>query len=205
MSAALKALAWKRAIVLFPICLTIALFLISARLDLRSAPLGLSLQVVAGALVFSGAAAAAISVLMTVVTRISRKLWRKSLSGITLFTLKRAVGGYTGAVLAEAIGELRGHSVIRLPLGADSGVVVGERILAVSIATAEVLGIVEVQDVEKSFCLCSISGRLRIDFWDELESRSRRGLGPPEGAVFQREVPAGFWDFVKRIIQHWRG
>ena len=204
MSAVGKVIAWKRAIVLFPIYLTIALFLISARLDLRSAPLELSLQVVIWALLISGVAAAASSALLTAIARVSRKLWRKSLSGVTIFTLEKAVDVYTGAVLAEAIGELRGNSVIRLPIGADSGVVIGEKILAVSIATEEALGIVEVQDVEKSFCLCSISGRIHIDFWDELESRSRRGLSPPEGAVFQREIPTGFWDFVKRIIRHWR-
>lgn len=205
MPALWKILAWKRAVVLFPIYLTIALFLISARLDLRSAPLGLSLQAAAWALLISGIAAAVSSALLTAIARVSRKLWRKSLSGLAIFTLEKAVDAYAGPISAEAIGELRGNSVIRLPIGADSGVVIGEKILAVSIATEEVLGIVEVEDVEKSFCRCSISGRIHIDFWDELETRSRRGLAPPEGAVFQREIPAGFWDFVKRIIRHWRG
>lgn len=206
MSAALKAIAWKRAIVLFPIFLTVALFLINARLDLRYAPFGLALQVAAGVLLLSGVGAVAVSALITAVVRVSRKLWRKSLSGVTLFTLRQAVKGYCKPVQAHSIGEQEGNVVIKLPLGEDSGTLVGQRILAANTATGDIIGVVEPVEVREASCLCLVADRMdQTEFWEDLESRKRRDFSPPQGVVFSREIPDGFWDFTEKVTLHWRG
>lgn len=58
MSAALKAIAGKRAIVLFPVCLTVVLFLFGARLDLPAlSPTLLAVNAVLAAVSAGGATA----------------------------------------------------------------------------------------------------------------------------------------------------
>lgn len=202
MSAALKAIAWKRAIVLFPIFLTVALFLFGARLDLPAlSPTLLATNAVL-ALVSAGVATALLIIAGWGLSR----LWRKSLSRVTLFTVRRAVKGYCKPVQAHSIGEQEGNVVIKLPLGEDSGTLVGQRILAANTATGDIIGVVEPVEVREAACLCLVADRMdQAEFWEELESRKRRDFSPPQGVVFSREIPDGFWDFAEKVTLHWRG
>lgn len=202
MSAALKAIAWKRAIVLFPVCLTVALFLFGARLDLPAlSPTLLAVNAVL-AVVSAGVATAIVIMAGWGLSR----LWRKSLSRVTLFTLRRAIIAYSKPVQAHSIGEQEGSVIIKLPLGAAGGTLSGQRILASNAATGEVLGVVEPVEIREASCLCLVADRMdQAEFWDNLESRKRRDFSPPQGVVFSREIPDGFWDFAEKVTLHWRG
>ena len=95
--------------------------------------------------------------------------------------------------------------VIRLPLGEDSGMALGQGVRVVNLATEQLLGVLELLSVEKSSCVCVVSDRISLEFWEGLDERRRTDFRPPGGVLFYREIPEGFLDFAERIIPKWRG
>ena len=202
MVSALKAIAWRRVAFLFPVSLAVVLFLFGARLDLSALSPPLLAVNALLALVSAGFVTAA----LIIVPWCLRRLWRICLSWITLFILRRAIKAYSSPVQAHSIGEQEGSVVIKLPLGADSGTTLGQRILASNAATGDALGIVQPLEVRKSSCLCMVSDRMdRLEFWEGLENRKRSDFSPPSGVVFSREIPDNFGDFAEKVTLYWRG
>ena len=195
---------WKW-LALYAVVLAIVLFLFGAKLDLNVLPISLLAVNAVLALVAAGIVTLVLVVLAIALAWVAKKVWRKVLARVTLFTLLRAVDRYSAPVQAVSIGERNGSLVIRLPLGEDSGMVSGQRFSAINLATGGLLGVIESFDVEKLSCSCSLSGSINIEFWEELEARMRREFSPPAGVIFSREIPEGFWDLANGIIRHWGG
>ena len=193
-----EAIAWKRAIVQFPICLTIALFLFGAQLDLRSlSPAFLAVNA-ALAVVSAGIGTA---ILLSVAWGLSR-LWRLILSRVTLFTLRRAIETSSRKVAATGIGSRGGELIVSLPVGIQDGITRDAKFWATT-ATGERLGIVECVEVSEASCLCMVFAILNEDFWADLEARKSRDPSPPMGVDFVGYIPEGFLVDVQRFLRQW--
>lgn len=198
MSAALKAIAWKRAIVLFPIFLTVALFLFGVRLDLPA----LSPTLLAANAVLALVSAGVATALLIIAGWGLSRLWRKSLSRVTLFTVRRAVETSYRKVAATGIGGRGGELIVSLPIGIQDGITRGAKFW-VTTATGERLGIVECFEVSESSCLCTVFAMLNEDFWTDLDARKGRDPSPPMGVDFAGYIPEGFLVDVQRILKQW--
>lgn len=179
----------------------IALFFFENRLNLVEASWRLLVAYLAIVLALAGM----ITFALVILCWGSGRIWRKSLSQVTLLTLARAVEFYSKPAQADGIAEYNGHLVIKLPWGEDSGMVLGQRVLAANVATKEPLGILEPLEVWKSDCLCFVSDAVNVDFWEKLDERKGTDFSPPPGVVFSREIPEGFLEFTGRIVPYWRG
>lgn len=194
----LKAIAWKRAIVLFPVCLTVVLFLFGARLDLPALSPTLLAVNAALAVVSAGGATA---ILIIAGWGLSR-LWRKSLSRVTLFTLRRATETISRKVAATGIGGRGGELIVSLPIGIQDGITRGAKFWATT-ATGDRLGVVECFEVSESSCLCVVFAILNEDFWTDLDARKSRDPSPPMGVHFTGYIPEGFLVDVQRFLKQW--
>ena len=193
-----KAIAWKQAIVLFPVCLAIALFLFGAQLDLRSlSPTFLAVNAVL-AVVSAGVGTA---ILLSGAWGLSR-LWRLILSRVTLFTLRRAIETSSRKAAATGIGSRGGELIVSLPVGIQDGITRGSKFW-VTTATGERLGIVECFETSESSCLCAVFAILNADFWTDLDARKGRDPSPPMGVDFAGYIPEGFLVDVQRFLKQW--
>jgi hypothetical protein len=179
------------------------LFVLQARVDL----LRLSAEYVAlntaFAILISLGATALILLAFVLVTRFLNKVWRDFQVRITLHTLDQAVGRYYEPVQTTGIGARRGEIVIRLAVGTIGSVGVGDKFDVFNAATRERWGVLEVIEVEDASCVCTVSDRMNIDFWHQLEQRMERDPSPPAGVTFSREAPPGLLDFVRRLLRIW--
>lgn len=189
----------------FAIILAIVFFLFQATLDFRSLSAQyVILNTVFAILISLGAALLSLAGFV-LLGGFFGKRWRRLLVRITLYTVARAVGGHSRTVEALGIGEQSGSVVIRLAVGSNESIVVGDKFEAVNTATGDKLGVVEVIEVEGDSCLCSVFDRMNLEFWDELELRMRRDPSPTAGVTFLREVPGEFLASVRKVLQRWGG
>ena len=194
----MKAIAWRRVAFLFPVFLTVALFLFGAKLDLSAlSPPLLAVKAVL-ALVSAGFATAVV----IVVPWGLRRLWRISLSRVAMFTVKSAIKASSRKVTATGIGSRDGELVISLSAGIHDGIARGSKFLATT-ATGEPLGMVECFEVSEASCLCAVFGMLNVDFWTDLDARKSRDPSPPLGVDFTGHIPENFLADVQKLLKQW--
>ena len=192
-------------IAVYAIVLPIVLLFFGARLEFEELHAGLLAANVLLALLMAAVATVILLVLSWPLASITKQIWRAALSRIAFSVVRRAVERCSKPVQAESIGERNGELVIRLPLGEDSGMALGQGVRVVNLATEQLLGVLELLSVEKSSCVCVVSDRISLEFWEGLDERRRTDFRPPGGVLFYREIPEGFLDFAERIIPKWRG
>jgi hypothetical protein len=196
---------WLAFVPTFGLVLAIVLFLFQARLDLLS----LSAKLVATNTVFAilislGVAFSFLAGFILLIGLLS-KLWRRLLVRITLYTMARAVGGQSRAVHAIGIGPQRGNVVVRLAIGSSESVATGDRFVAVNAATRERLGVLEVEEAEADSCVCRVSDRINVEFWEGLEGRMSRDPSPPAGVTFSLEGAEEVLNTIKQLLRSWGG
>lgn len=112
---------------------------------------------------------------------------------------------YAKQVVAEGIDSQRGSVIVRLAAGSNHSVSTGDRFEVLNSASKERWGILEVLEVAETSCVCQVSDRINVEFWNDLEERVHRDPSPPSGVTFIREIPSGLSDFIFRLILNWRG
>ena len=130
---------------------------------------------------------------------------RKLLSRIAWRVVVNAVEVYSTEVKATGIGDKEGSVVIRLAVGSNDNVAVRSRFEVSNTATKERWGTVEVVELEEASCVCRVFDRIKVDFWDVLESRMGKDPSPPAGVAFTRQVPEGLLDVIRELLRNWGG
>jgi len=188
---------------LFPLAVGVVLVLVQLLVDLSSLPAaGIARHFVFAILISAGIAVVS-AVLIVLLPKLLAKVFRRILVGVALYTLDRAVGRYYEPVQAMGIGARRGDIVIRLAVGSIGSVGVGDKFDVLNAATREKWGALEVIEVEAASCGCTVSDRMNVGFWHELEQRMERDPSPPAGVTFSRESPPGLLEFVRRLVRTW--
>ena len=81
---------------------------------------------------------------------------------------------------------------------------VGTRFQVTNTATEIVWGIVEVVEAQDTSCVCQVSDRINIEFWDEMELRMYRDASPPLGVTIPKEFPEGLLiEEVLHLVKQW--
>jgi hypothetical protein len=181
------------------------LFLFQARLDLLSLSAKLvAINTVFAILISLGTTVVLIIAFLALKSVLGRG-WRRLLVRITLYTVARALGGHSRTVQAIGIGEQRGSVVVRLALGSSESVAEGDKFGAVNAATRQKLGVLEVIVVEADSCLCWVSDRINVEFWEGLEGRMTRDPSPPAGITFSMEGAEEVLNTVEQLLRRWGG
>jgi hypothetical protein len=192
---------------LFPVILALTLFLFQAGIELSPLPFRLVAIYAAFAILVSVVASIALAFAAFQAIGSVAKFHRSILSKLTLHTLRSASNQLSITVQADGIGEREGSVVIRLAIGRDSGVNLGDRFLVANIATGKTWGSVDAVETEDASCLCSVSDRSEmtegLEFWQGLEDRMRSDPSPPSGVSFSKYIPEGLYDAVRQILQNW--
>ena len=199
----LRLFQWKGLGFLFPIALTIVLFLFQAFIGFHSLSANHIIINSILAIIIAVVASVVILLLKLILTKFGGKLGRLLLAKFALHILGRAYAKYIEVTYATGIGHVDGSVNIGLPLGEADGVSAGDRFRVVNTATREVLGVIQSIKVEASSCLCSVSDRRNPDFWEGLERRIYDPT-PPAGVIFFKEAPDDFLDFAERLLQNWK-
>ena len=176
----------------------IALFFFENRLNLVEASWRLLVAYLVGGLV----SALLLTVALVILYRGLSRLWRKSLSRVTLFTVRRAAKTSSRKVVATGIGSRGGELILSLSIGIQGGITRDAKFWATT-ATGERLGIVECIEVSESSCLCVVFAILNEDFWTDLDARKNRDPSPPLGVDFVGYIPEGFLVDVQRLLTQW--
>jgi hypothetical protein len=133
------------------------------------------------------------------------KAWRRFLIRITLYTLEQVINQHSKVIQAIGVGERDANVVIRLEIGPQESVFLGDKFEVLNIASNEKLGTIEVIEIEETSCVCSVFDRMNVEFWDGLEERMRRDPSPPSGVRISREFPKGLLEYVRSLVRNWRG
>ena len=165
-------------IAVYAVVLTVVLFVFGTRLDfsaLAAAPFAVNVAL-------ASLVAAVVTVILVISAwaawLISRRLARAVLCRLALFTLLRAVDRYSAPVQDIGIGELYGSLVIRLPLGRDDSIELGQRFSGINSATGTLLGVIESFEVGKSSCSCSVSATINVEFLGRIGIADAGGVFP---------------------------
>ena len=185
---------------MFAPMLAIGLTLFSVLIDFSSVTVNHVIVYVFVILLAAAVTSFGLLLLTSATTGLFRKLWRKLLSTLILHELKKRYSEYSINISATGIGDQEGSVVVSLALGENNGISIGDLFQVVNIATKEQLGTVQSMTAEKTSCLCAVTDRVNVEFWEELESRMRRDPSPPFGVAFSREAPPGFLDFVEQLV-----
>ncbi len=189
----------------FPISLTITLFIFQARLDLLALPARYVATNTILAIVIALVATFLLLACTFLIARFSGRIRRRLLVEIALYTVEQAVVVYTRRVQPEGIDEQDGGIIIRLATGSNESVLVGDKFEVLNAASRRKLGVLEVEEVEEVSCVCRVFDRIEVDFWAELEERMKVDPSPPAGVTFSREIPPGWSDFLTGLIRNWGG
>ena len=133
------------------------------------------------------------------------KITTRCAASIALWAITRATKDSSTNILAQGIDDRSGSVVVRLGVGSSAGVTVGDRFEVVNNASRRKWGVLEALEVEEHSCLCWVSARIQVEFWEALESRMDRDPSPPAGIAIAREVPEGLLEFVTRLLRNWGG
>lgn len=195
---------WIAFLPVFGIVLAIVLFVFQARLNLLS----LSGNYVAIntilAVILAFGATFAILATAVFLAKLSTRVLRNLLIGLTIYTLNQTAIQSRSTVEAIGIGSREGSIVIRLNLGTQTTDLLGIKFEILNSASKEKLGTLEVIEIEDTSCLCSVFDRINVEFWESLEERMRRDPSPPSGITISREFPDGLLEFMQDLVRNWR-
>ena len=145
--------------------------------------------VVVLAVLMAAAAGIALLLLYHLATVRIPRLLRRLAVWVTFRTVKKALAFYAAPIQSPGIAIEEGRLVVRLACGTRDQSGLGQRFLVVNNASKEIWGALEAYRVDSDSCLCLVSDRINVEFWESLERRANTEPTLPEGITVTREVP----------------
>jgi len=152
---------------------------------------------------FAVLTASGIAFFAALIAALLPRILKKVAVSFAQWVIARALTAFPREAEVEGIDGRSGNVIVRLAVGLNESVSVGDKFDVVNNASRQVWGTVEVIEVEDSSCLCEVYNRENEEFWKDLEERMGRDPSPPLGVTFSLLVPDEHVDFVSRIIRTW--